>query len=76
MTTLVLLAAVIAMATQVIGDNVARAFSMVDAIGGPLPHGGHRSRATRNWRSVTPSAINSAARFAMACCLFFGSLAR
>ena len=31
-TTLVLLAAVIAMATQVIGDNVARAFSMVGAL--------------------------------------------
>jgi len=35
-----------------------------------------RSRATRNWRSVASSAINSAARLAMACCLFFGSLAR
>ncbi len=32
LTTLVLLAAVIAMATQVIGDNVARAFSMVGAL--------------------------------------------
>jgi hypothetical protein len=32
MTTLVLLAAVIAMATQVIGDNVARAFSLVGAL--------------------------------------------
>ena len=31
-TTLVLLAAIIAMATQVIGDNVARAFSMVGAL--------------------------------------------
>jgi hypothetical protein len=35
-----------------------------------------RSRATRNRRSVASSAINTAARFAMACCLFFGSLAR
>src|SRR4051794_11486078 len=32
LTTLVLLAAVIAMATQVIGDNVARAFSLVGAL--------------------------------------------
>ena len=31
-TTLVLLAAIIAMATQVIGDNVARAFSLVGAL--------------------------------------------
>jgi hypothetical protein len=27
-------------------------------------------------RGVASSAINTAARFAMACCLFFGSLAR
>ena len=40
MTTLVLLAAVIAMAAQVIGDNSGpRDSAWWDAVGGPLPHG-------------------------------------